>query len=493
MFIRMKRSIKKEMALVFIFLMAFTMVACFLINFFFLDLYYGKQKQGNLEEAFYFIKNGVENDEILTEEYGVELQKKCDQYNLDILILDSKSKLLLSTTAETQSMMNQLFRQLLQMDDVQGEVVRSTEEYQICLEQDLKTKTEYMQLVGYFSDGTLFLMRTPMAGVQDSAMISNRFFAYIGLGAIVLGALVVYYISKKITEPISQLTDISLRMAKLDFETIYTGSSKNEIAILGQNMNHLAGKLKNTISELKNANLELQNDLKLKNEAEVAQKEFVANVSHELKTPIALIQGYAEGLVDDPNMEYDDQKYYCHVIVDEAIKMNEVVQKLITLNQWEVGKEQSCIQRFCITEFIEGCLQTMDIMLKQKNITVYKNWADDIFVWADEYQVSEVFGNFMTNAMNHVKAPYHISIRLELKTEKVRIIIFNTGNPIPEESLNRIWDKFYKVDGAHTREYGGSGIGLSIVKAIMNSMGQEYGVINYDDGVAFWFELDVKS
>ena len=110
-------------------------------------------------------------------------------------------------------------------------------------------------------------------------------------------------------------------------------------------------------------------------------------------------------------------------------------------------------------------------------------------MWADEFKTEEVFSNYFSNAINHVLGEKVIDVRLIRMENKVRVSVFNTGEPIPEDSLGHLWEKFYKVDKARTREYGGSGVGLSIVKAIMESMNQEYGVTNYDNGVAFWFEL----
>ena len=115
-----------------------------------------------------------------------------------------------------------------------------------------------------------------------------------------------------------------------------------------------------------------------------------------------------------------------------------------------------------------------------------------MYVWGDEFKVEQVVRNYFTNALNHVEGDKVIEIKIKKQDDKVRISVFNTGKPIPDEDLNQIWDKFYKVDKARTREYGGNGIGLSIVKAIMNSLQQEYGVQNYENGVEFWFELDSK-
>ena len=146
--------------------------------------------------------------------------------------------------------------------------------------------------------------------------------------------------------------------------------------------------------------------------------------------------------------------------------------------------------RFDIVGFVEGCLQNADMLAKKKEIRVKIQKRPPLYVWADEFWTEEVFMNYFSNAVNHCNGKKVIDIHFEEKQNCVRVVVFNTGSPIPEESLPHLWEKFYKVDKARTREYGGSGVGLSIVKAIMDQMHQDYGVINYDNGVAFWFELE---
>ncbi len=311
-----------------------------------------------------------------------------------------------------------------------------------------------------------------------------------GLGAAFFSALVILLVSGKVTEPIMELVRISGKMIQLDFDAKYTGNSKTEIALLGKNINELSETLENTISELKSANNELKRDIERKNKIDEMRIEFLSNVSHELKTPIALIQGYAEGLKEGISEDEESKDFYCEVIMDEAAKMNNMVKKLLTLNQLEFGNDTVTLERFDITALVMTYLQSVELLCTQKGIRVQMREYPPIHVWADEFMVEEVFGNYFSNAMNHAALDKVIDVKLVLKEGKVRVSVFNSGHPIPEDSISHIWEKFYKVDKARTREYGGSGVGLSIVKAIMNAIHQEYGVKNYENGVEFWFELD---
>ena len=308
----------------------------------------------------------------------------------------------------------------------------------------------------------------------------------------VVSILLIWYFAKRITEPIRELARLSDRMADLDFDAKYTSGGSNEIGELGENFNRMSEKLESTISELKKANNSLQKDIEQKDKLEKMRNEFLGNVSHELKTPIALIQGYAEGLKEGVNEDAESREFYCDVIMDEASKMNQMVKNLLTLNQLEFGDEDIVFERFNLTALVKGVLQSMEIMADQAGAKIMLHTEEDIYAWADEFKVEQVVRNYVSNACHHVSGDMVIEVKMVQKDGKVRVSVFNTGNPIPEADAPHIWDKFYKVDKAHTREYGGNGIGLSIVKAIMKSFNQEYGVKNYDNGVEFWFELDVQ-
>ena len=223
------------------------------------------------------------------------------------------------------------------------------------------------------------------------------------------------------------------------------------------------------------------------------RKEFLDNVSHELKTPIALVQGYAEGLKENINDDPESMEFYCDVIIDEASKMNKLVKNLLTLNQLESGRDAAVMERFDLIALIKGVLSTMDIMIQQKGARILFAYDAPVYVWADEFKTEEVVTNYVSNALNHLEGEKEIEIKvLNEGEDRVKVTVFNTGTPIPEADIPNLWNKFYKVDKARTREYGGSGIGLSIVKAIMEGMNQEYGVQNFDNGVEFWFTLDRK-
>lgn len=487
----MKHSIRRQFAAIFIGLMTGTILLCWFLNGTFLEKYYISNKKAVLLKVYGELQNAVRSGELESETYNLSLQQNCGKYNLSMLVLDADAKVIKSSEGDSKFIKYQLLQHVFMMTDITDEIMEQTAQYVIQRVYDPLSHMEYIEIWGALENGNFFLIRTALEGIQDSVAIANRFLAYVGFMAAVASGVIIWYVSRKITTPILQLADISRRMTQLDFDARYQGNGNNEIDLLGENINKLSETLEKTISELKTANNELKKDIEKKNEIDEMRKEFLANVSHELKTPIALIQGYAEGLQEGIGDDPESRSFYCDVIVDEAAKMNNMVKKLLTLNQLECGNDVVSMERFDITALVDNYLQSADLLARQNEISVRMVQKEPVYVWGDEFKIEEVFMNYFSNAINHCSGDKVIEVRIGLLEGHARVTVFNTGEPVPEDSLPHLWEKFYKVDKARTREYGGSGVGLSIVKAIMESMNQKYGVINYENGVAFWFELEL--
>ncbi len=374
------------------------------------------------------------------------------------------------------------------------DILYQSDKYTVQKVYDSRLLDDYIELWGTLDNGNFILIRTPIQGIKDNVHISNTFITYIGIVTLIIGIIAAFVLSSYISKPIKQLSNIAERMSELDFDIKYDGKDKGEIGLLGKSMNNMSQKLEENISQLKAANLELQRDIDKKEKLEKMRTDFLSNVSHELKTPIALIQGYAEGLKEGITDDPESMDFYCSVIMDEAAKMNNMVKRLLTLNQIEFGEDELVMERFDINELVKSVVNANELRATQKNLSITYDILDTpLYVWADEYKVEEVVTNYLSNAINHCCNENIIKIKVgQIDKDNVRVSVFNTGNNIPEADIEHIWEKFYKVDKARTREYGGNGIGLSIVKAIVESMGKTCGVNNLSDGVEFWFDLDCK-
>ena len=497
--------------MIFIGLMAAILIGIWCVNNWMLEWFYINQKIDALQLSYTKMNQlvmekweagGSINDEFITDSRGEEIQTPAiellrnlgDQYNITMVIIDSFSNTpVVASTRDVNFMMDRVFQYMVGRNNPRTELILEEDNYTIQKTYDVRSKSFYLESWGYYTDNrTIFIMSTPLASIRESVQLSNKFLAYVGIIALVLGSIVVYFTTKKVTSPILQLAHISERMSHLDFDAKYREDAQDEIGALGNSVTVLSDKLKETIGELKSANNQLLKDIEEKNQIDEMRQEFIGNVSHELKTPIALIQGYAEGLIEGMAEDKESRDYYCEVIMDEANKMNTMVRQLLTLNALESGNDMVTMERFDLVELIHGVLAAAKILIEQKQAVIMFRCDHPVYVWADEFKIEEVVTNYVSNALNHLDGERVISIIIEELGEDVRVTVKNTGTPIPPEALPNLWTKFYKVDKARTRAYGGSGIGLSIVKAIIDSHHKECGVQNLEDGVAFWFTVDSK-
>lgn len=509
----MKQSIRTRFTLIFVGLTALTLVSILVINNWFLEDFYMMDKLHILEEVYSRFDQRVmemaamdktiiddfqeseDSDGSLLGPTELLLQEVSEKYNMTIVISDSMTgETILPSQREGGFLADKVQRYFLGIGTPKTEVLLTTEDYTIQKAYDERTKSFYLESWGYFSDNrTTYIISTPLASIRESVVVSNRFMAYLGSIALVVSSIIIYLASRKVTSPILELATISERMSNLDFEAKYQGSARDEVGILGNSMNALSNRLKETIGELKSANNELQKDIEEKIQIDEMRKDFIANVSHELKTPIALIQGYAEGLAEGISQDKESRDYYCEVIMDEANKMNQMVRQLLTLTALEFGNDTAVMEHFDLAELIQGVIFAAGILIQQKEAQVEFDASHPVYVWADEFKIEEVITNYFSNALNHLSGEKKIIISIEKQGGQLKVSVFNTGEPIPDEDIPNIWTKFYKVDKARTREYGGSGIGLSIVKAIMDSHHKQCGVSNREDGVEFWFTLDCED
>ena len=511
----MKKSLRVKITLILISVMALLILLCWILNQAFLEKYYQRSKINSIKESFELVNDLSEND---TDNDYYDLVERIEtQYSVNVYIISEISSFMgrtgfkyiypISADADDfgsfsifrndrfdrigKALEQYIFGTGRELND--AKLLDTLEqEYDVYKLYDRSIDSSYIDLVGFLDSGYLVFIRSGYENIQESVSISSKFFAIVGLFTIVIGSIVMFLFSKSFTKPILELADISDRMAKLDFDSHYEDDQRqDEIGRLGSSINSMSEKLESTITELKSANIELEKDIAHKVEIDEMRKDFLSNVSHELKTPIALIQGYAEGLKENVNDDPEDRDFYCDVIIDESRKMNNMVKKLLSLNEIEFGSNKLDLERFDIVSMVRGVASSIDILAKSKEINVVFNEHEPVFVWADQSMIEEVVTNYISNAMNHASEKGIVDISFKENGSKIRISVFNTGEQIPEDSLANIWEKFYKVDKARTREYGGSGIGLSIVKAIMEQHNEAYGAENHSSGVEFWFELEM--
>lgn len=487
-----KMSLTWRLIFTMVGIVAGTVFLCCLFNNTFLEKYYIYHKEQSLRNCYRNVYQLFEKPDELQDQYDVMLEKLCSNNNLNMLITNEERMVVWTSYSNAQRFQMQMDDWLYGTDRSKVQVLYAGKNYTLVRQTDERLQSEYLVLLGKLQGGGMVYLQAAVESIRESAAITNRFFVSVSAGTILFSVLIIVILSRSISHPLQALSHLSRRMSQLDFDAkfIQSGHGTREIDELGQSMNELSETLEKTISELKTANVSLTQDIEKKEQIDEMRKEFLSNVSHELKTPLALIQGYAEGLKECINDDSESRDFYCDVIMDETEKMTHMVRQLLDLNQLEFGNDTVEMTRFNLTELIQGVIASSQIMAQQENAQILFQENKPFYVWGDEFKVEQVITNYLTNAINHVEGQRKITISFCCHDNLVRTSVFNTGQPIPEEDLDKIWEKFYKVDKARTREYGGSGIGLSIVRAIMDSLGQKCGVINHSDGVEFWMELE---
>ena len=469
-----------------------------LVNSFVLEKYYQYTKSNQLKSLYNNINDYYNSDNPATN-FKDELDRVAIKNNFDIIIKYENDKAVYLSNKDFLSNIRVIIDFWGINKQKEYKVLEETDKLEIRNIKDTETSANYILLSGKLDNGYGVYIRIPISSIQESVRISNRFLYLIAGIVIIVGGIAIIYISKTFSSPISELNNIAKKMANLDFSHKYAVTDDDdEINELGESINMMSDKLETTINQLRSTNIELERDIEKKSKIDEMRKSFISDVSHELKTPIALIQGYSEGLLENVNDDPESRKFYAEVILDETNKMDKMVRQLIELTKLEYEKREFNNRTFNIVELEKEIVRTSKVMIDEKQTEVIFETPDKIDVFADDMYLSQIITNYLTNAIKHVKdvdGEKYIKITnvvLQDK-QKARVTVFNTGENISEENLNRIWNRFFKADEARNRDDGGSGIGLSIVRAIMNNYGNDYGVKNKPKGVEFYFEVDLQS
>jgi signal transduction histidine kinase len=358
------------------------------------------------------------------------------------------------------------------------------------LRRDQPLNIDFMVLKRRLQNNDILEIRLPLAAVSESAYYASNFMAAIGLLSILAGSVWAFAFARKFTTPMRELSNVAQSISQLDFSQKCHIGSNDEVGALGRSINNLSFQLNKAIYDLNLKNQQLAADVEKERSLDKLRKNFISSVSHELKTPISLILGYAEGLKENVAQGEEGKNYYCSVIMDEAEKMDRLVKDLLDLSQIESGYFRLERTNFDFSLLLNDITLKYKTVLLEKGINLQIEAPSPLLANGDELRIEQVIVNLLNNAIDHVESGTSIRIGLEEHSDKIRAYIFNSGKHIPTGSLSNLWLSFYKVDKARTRGFGGYGLGLSIVRAIQELHGNAYGVENVEGGVIFWFELD---
>lgn len=339
-------------------------------------------------------------------------------------------------------------------------------------------------------DRYLFVM-TSMQPVGEAVGTLKQYFIYIAPMIVVLVMVLSLIYSRMVSRPLVQLNRSAARLAKLDFSAQAEIRSKDEFGELSRSMITLSQNLDEALKELTRANARLQEDVEEKLRSEQLRKELIANISHELKTPLGIVKGFAEGLQD--GVADDKRERYLTFIVNETDRMNALIMDMLELSKFEVKAIRLQPRSFSLTDLIQQAADSFTRQLEDKRLqlSIHQGQDEEAIVQADSRRIEQVILNLLSNAIRHAEENSVVTIRLlQMSPGKVTTIIENAGKPISKADMGRIWDQFYRAERSRDRKSGGTGLGLAIVKHILVLHESDYGVMNTDRGVAFYFTLN---
>lgn len=493
--IQESRSVRKKLFVSLCVVIIVTIFFLIIINNIVLETFYIYNKKDSVK-AIYEELNEKYNNEVSDEEIKEFVKEQSSKNNLDIFIKNPYTEHIVTNSQNKLDVIDKLKNTVNFSDNGKlGNILYKSKNVVIRMVKDGISSRNYIVLLATLDNNNELYIRTPISAIKDSLRISNQVLLFVGMISILISAVIASIVSKRFSNPILELNNIAKKMSNLDFSQKYVPrNSEDELNELGKSINMLSEKLEHTIKELQANNNDLERDIKEKSKIDEMRTQFISDVSHELKTPIALIQGYAEGLIENVNNDDESRKFYAEVILDEADKMDKLVKQLLELMKLEYGKRNFNNTKFDIVSLTKEVIRKCDVMIKEKNIDVTFENNEPIYVFADDFYIEQVITNYVTNAIKYSqeingKKSMVIDI-IENMNNIVRVSVYNTGKNFSDDEMKSIWGRFYKIDASRNRENGGTGIGLSLVKAVMNNYKNKFGVRNRANGVEFYFELN---
>ncbi|MFD2504740.1 sensor histidine kinase [Paenibacillus septentrionalis] len=361
--------------------------------------------------------------------------------------------------------------------------------------RDAWSGVQYIATLAKMSDiDSYVIMLSSLQPVDEAISILRKYvlvlFPFIVLIVIILA--VVY--SRYIARPLVKINAFAEKLAQLQFSATPPIQSKDEYGQLSQHLVTLSHNLEKALEEVTERNEQLQVEISKKIHLEELRKELVANIAHELKTPLAVLKGYAEGL-QDGIASHKQEAYLAH-IVRETDVMNELIMDLLELSKYEVNAITLKPAHFHIIRLVQDEVDALAIQLTDKNLHVKIDTTalSNLNVIGDRKRIKQVVVNVLSNAVRHAKAGSTLRITLTtLPLNKVEVRVYNEGDAIPVEHLQLIWEKFYRVEQARDRRSGGTGLGLTIARHILQLHESQFGAKNTEHGVEFYFTLKEGS
>lgn len=504
------KSIRQRLFVNFIGISLLLLVTIWLCNSLFLTKYYVKREEQTLLNSYNTLNNIEADAYPMSLDTFITIETKA---NIDIILYDDNNTIVY--TSNNYLTNDALFKQI---DDRLGTPPRPGQDRKLpgkiaqrqnpvpfknanttLIDDQTRLVSGYdpiigaqsLSLIGALDNGYYVNLRLPLASIESSVRIINTFLLMTGAGIIVIALIISLFLSSYFTKPIRQINAATKRLKSLDFSEPCMVTTEDELGQLAYNVNDMSHALSNALNSLNRSNQQLTDEIKQKNLLDEKRRQLLNNVSHELKTPLALMEGYAEalqlGIATDPSKT----EFYCNVIMDETEKMNQLVQSLLNIDQIEFGDISSHPIKMDLIPYIKGSIDKYNLQITDNNLNTNLVCPDSVMIHIDPLELEQLFVNYLTNAIHYADTYINITIEPSEQKDFVKVTVANDCPSISQHDLDKVWDSFYKIDVSRSRSVGGHGLGLSIVKAIQTKHGFDYGARSTSDGVQFWFDCPI--
>jgi two-component system, OmpR family, sensor histidine kinase VanS len=465
------KTIKTKIVLIFGIFMLLLILCGILLNVLFLNQYY----------IYKYRADFITINREISREY-LENRKNLGDYidvidrteGISCLVLNKNKDILYNSASKKVStdemnLSNDISNLMILNDD------KLSKTYVYSVIERRKAQLTKLVFMSRLSSGETIILRKPLKGINESASIANQFYLFEGILLIIIGGGFILAFSRKITKPIIEMSNVAESISDLDFNRYIIYNSKDELGSLAKSINKMSVKLSENINSL-------TQDVE-------RRKQLVRNISHELKTPIGVIKGYAEGLKFGLAEDTEKANKYCTVIAEECDHMDWMVKDLLSYSMLESGSFQLNISSFDVVELIKEISQRFELICAEKEVSIESDMPEHLDLFADRELIGRAINNFLINALAHLGKKKYIKLSVVRRDTETRISVFNIGDNIPENELKNIWDVFYKLDKSRSRKEAGHGLGLSIVKLIAELHHGSVGVENLEAGVMFFIDI----
>ena len=481
-----RSSLRRNLILLSLGVLALYYLLVSLFSVLFMEPYYLHKVERTLVDAYVTMKQEGELD--------LDTVATLEESNMSIIVADLDTLEILYNSQMPDQFMKDMEQRILPF--IRDNAMASDLGYNINTDELMRFTTSGARSTGIrrvtlggVTDLYILDISTSYASISQATGISIQFSLIVGLMVMVLAVLAYSRMSSSVLRPVSQITSVANQIAHLDFSQKCDVDMGGELGVMAESVNTMSDTMQTYIAQLQAANEQLKADIQQKKEQEEARKNLVSNLSHDLKTPIGLIAGYADGLRQGMAKTDSEIREYCDVICDESDRMMSMIQRMMELFRLESGTVQLEQEEFDLADLLNYETEIFAMEIERSGINFTADYGECLYVTTDYFSAEQVLTNYMQNAISHMNSGKTLFLSVTELEQAYRVTVFNSAAPIPEEELPRLWDSFYRLDKSRERSRRESGLGLSIVKSNMELLGGGYGVENCPGGVRFWAEF----